>query len=136
MRHDVAGELLRVELAGRHDEVVDRLLGLDAHHDRGVAELQVEVDQQHAAACAAGERRRQRGASIVLPTPPLGENTVMILPSAAEAGERAAPACCVAASWQVFVDREDQGVGELREHHDVVDAGAERLCSSPLARRR
>ena len=46
MLGDVAGELLDVELTRREHQVVDRLLRLDAHHDRGVAELQVEVEQQ------------------------------------------------------------------------------------------
>jgi hypothetical protein len=41
---DVARELLRVELTRRHDEVVDRLGGLEPEHDRGVPELQVEVE--------------------------------------------------------------------------------------------
>ena len=55
----VAGELLRVELAGSDDEVEDRLLRLDAEHDRRVPELQVEVEQQRALALALRERGGQ-----------------------------------------------------------------------------
>ena len=56
---DRAGELVRVEVARRHDEVVDRLGRIEAHHDRAVAELQIEVDEQRAAAVPAGEDRRE-----------------------------------------------------------------------------
>ena len=44
----VAGELLGVELARGDDEVVDRLLRLEPEHDRGVPELEVEVEQERA----------------------------------------------------------------------------------------
>src|SRR5438093_5706622 len=49
MLRDVARELLRIELAWSDDQVVDRLLGFDAEHDRRVAELQVEVEEQRLA---------------------------------------------------------------------------------------
>ena len=42
----VTGQLLGVELTRGDDQVIDRLLGLDAEHDRGVPELQVEVEKQ------------------------------------------------------------------------------------------
>src|SRR3954453_22468374 len=46
----ITRELLRIELARCDDQVVDRLVGLDAEHDRGIAELQVEVEEQRLAA--------------------------------------------------------------------------------------
>ncbi len=46
----VAGELAGVEPAGSQHELVHRPLRVEAEHDRGVAELQVEVDQEHALA--------------------------------------------------------------------------------------
>ena len=62
--HDVAAELVRVELAGGGDEVDDRLRRIDAHHDPDVAELEIEVDQQRAALerarVGAGETGRER----------------------------------------------------------------------------
>ena len=61
------------------DEVVDGLLGLESEHDRGVAELQVEVEQERALLLVLGERRRFV-AVTVFPVPPFGENTVTIRP--------------------------------------------------------
>src|SRR5947209_19204571 len=61
----VPRQFLRVELAGSDDQVVDRLLGLDAEHDRGVAELEVEVEEQRLAPLVlrtgGGEVRRHDG---------------------------------------------------------------------------
>ena len=56
---DVARELLGIELARGHDEVVDRLVRLEAEHDRRVAELQVEIEQQRAPALVLRERGRE-----------------------------------------------------------------------------
>ena len=67
-------------------------------------------------------------ASTVLPTPPLGENTVRTRPSAVEA--RSDGRCQPprrGGELAGLLDREHQRVGELRQHHDVGDAGAERL---------
>src|SRR4249920_1678852 len=45
---DVSRQSVGVELATCHDEVIDRLLGLDAHHDGRVAELEIQVEEQRA----------------------------------------------------------------------------------------
>ena len=55
----VAGQLLGVQLARRDDEVVDRLLGLEPEHDRRVAELQVEVEEQRLLLVVPGQSRGQ-----------------------------------------------------------------------------
>ena len=73
---DVAAELLLVELAGRGDEVVDRLLRLEPEHDRGVAELEVEVEQERALAVVLRERGGEVRRGDRLAVPPFGENTV------------------------------------------------------------
>ena len=71
MLRDVARELVGVELSWSVDEVEDRLLRLDAEHDRGVAELQVEIEQQRAAVsglrqCGGEVRRDHRLARAAL----------------------------------------------------------------------
>ncbi len=56
-------QLLGVELARSRDHVVQRLFRLEAEHDRHVAELDVQVEQQHALALdvaqVGGEVRRR-----------------------------------------------------------------------------
>ena len=59
VRGDVAGQCIGIELAASHDQVVDGLVRLDAHHDGGVAELEVEVEQQRPPLVLAGEHRCQ-----------------------------------------------------------------------------
>src|SRR3954471_16968684 len=80
MLRRVAGELLHVEFSGCHDEVIDRLLGLDAHHDRGIPELQVESSSSVLRPCWASAAARF-DAVTVLPVPPFGENTVITRPA-------------------------------------------------------
>src|SRR5262249_5118489 len=69
MLRRVARELLRIELTRSDDQVVDRLLRLDAEHDRGVAELQVEVEEQRLPALELRERTREvrRGDRLARP---------------------------------------------------------------------
>ena len=92
----VAGQLLGVQLARGDDEVVDRLLGLEAEHDRGVPELEVEVEQEGAFLVVLREGGREVRGHEVLPIPPLGENTVATLPT------RLAPLAERFSAWQAL----------------------------------
>ena len=111
----VAGQLLGVELARRGDEVVDRLVRLDPEHDRRVAELEVEVEQQRSLAPVLGERgaevRRGDGLAGAALRREHGHE-----PAVPALGARQ-PLAHVAG----LADREDDVVGELRQQQDVGD---------------
>ena len=55
----VAGQLAGIECAGRLHELVHRPLRIEAEHDRSVAELQIEVDQQDSLVGLLGRGRRR-----------------------------------------------------------------------------
>ena len=116
----VAGELLRIQLARRGDQVVDRLVGLDPEHDRRVAELQVEVEQQRALAVVlrerGGEVRRHHGLAACRPW---GRTR-------SRSGRRGRGAPARAGPRGGLADREDDVLGQLREQQDVGDVGVER----------
>jgi len=128
----VPGELLAVELARGHDEVVDRLLGLDAEHDRGVAELQVEIEEQRLApfelrACSREVRRHDRLARPALRREHRHDLAVpararLVMPARRVRG---------------LPDREDHVLDELRQEQDVVHVRVQRLLeqSGRAARR-
>jgi hypothetical protein len=114
---DVAGELLRVELARSDDQVVDRLLGLDPEHDRGVAELEVEVEQERLLALVLRSRRRRVRGDARLPRPAFRR----------EDGDDPAPATPAGlrlpARTSRLADREDDVLGHLREEEHVGRVG-------------
>ena len=74
-RHATA-ELLRIELSTRDRELVERLLGLDTEHDRGITELDVEVDEQRSQAVVLRHARGEVHGDGRPAVPPLGEKTV------------------------------------------------------------
>ena len=118
----VAGELLGVELTRSRDQVVDGLVRLDAEHDRGVAELKVEVEQECPLPPVLGQRGREVRRQHGLPGPALGreDGDESTLPPAAV---RLLLATCVAG----LPDREDDVVGELRKQQDVGDVRVQRV---------
>src|SRR6185437_1652021 len=65
----VAGQLLGIELARSRDEILNRLLRLEAEHDRRVAELEIQVEEQRLLALVLGERGREvrRGHGLARP---------------------------------------------------------------------
>ena len=69
---DVTRELLRVELARSDDEVVHGLRRLEAEHDGGVAELEVEVEEQRALPLLLREHRGKARRDDRLAGAPLG----------------------------------------------------------------
>ena len=117
----VAGQLLGVELARSRDQVVDRLLRLDPEHDRGVAELQVEVEKERTLAPVLRERGTEVGCRHGLAGPALGRE------------HRDQPPVPTVASVQPLADvarladREDDVVGQLRQKQDVGDVVLERI---------
>ena len=66
-----AAIMLGIELSGSRDEVVDRLVRLDPEHDRGVAELEVEVEQERPLAPVLRERGAEVGRGHGLARPAL-----------------------------------------------------------------
>ena len=70
-RH-VTAELLRIELSTRDRELVERLLGLDTEHDRGITELDVEVDEQRSQAVVLRHARGEVHGDDRLARPSLG----------------------------------------------------------------
>ena len=118
----VAGELLGVELTRRDDEVVDRLLGLEAEHDRRIPELQIEVEEQRPLASSNLAKAAARFVEVtVFPVPPLGENTVTMRPRRVDVdgGPQSRPSG--------LADGEDDVLGHLREEQDVGDVRVQRL---------
>ena len=118
MLRDVAGELLGVELTRGDHEVVDRLLGLEPEHDRRVAELEVQVEQQRALLLelreAGGEVRRGDGlAGAALGREHGDDPAVTCLPALGRE-----PATGV----RGLAEREDDVLGQLRKQQDVGDA--------------
>ena len=77
MPHDVAPELLRVEVVRHRDQVMQRLRRpVEAEHDADVAELDVEVDQQRPQPVSASPHARLT-AIVVLPVPPFVDETMI-----------------------------------------------------------
>ena len=122
MRRHVALELARVEGAGRCHEVVERSLGVDPQHDRRVAELQVEVDEQHALIRPRCERRGNVGREHRL----AGATLRREHGDDASVGALVAVARIPAGTLACLVDRKRQLLDRLREDKHVVDAGGER----------
>ena len=115
---DVARELLRVELARGDDQVVDRLRRLEPEHDRGVAELEVEIEQERPAALVLRERRREvRGRDGLARAALRREHG----DDPAVAG-RAALGLEPAAGVTGLAEREDDVLGQLRQQQDIGDA--------------
>ena len=117
----VAGELLGVELARGDHEVVDRLVGLDPEHDRGVPELQVEVDEERPLALVLGEGggevRGQDGLARSALRREHGDDAPA--PGRSGGGAPAGPAR--------LANGEDHVLGHLRKGQDVGDVGLECL---------
>src|SRR3954451_1772122 len=121
MLRRVAGELLHVEFSGCHDEVIDRLLGLDAHHDRRIAELQVEVEQQRLATLL-GERSREVRRGDRLAGAALRREHRDHAAGLDSRDDRR-----LALGVRGLADREDHVVHQLREDEHVGDVGRQRF---------
>src|SRR5439155_19153185 len=117
----VAGQLLGIELARSGDEILDRLLRLDPEHDRGVPELEVEVEQQGSLARCLGERGGEVRRHDGLARPALGREDG---DHAAVAAWAAAP-LAAAAGVARLADGKDDVLGQLREQQNVGDVCVE-----------
>ena len=122
----VAGQLLRVELARGDDQVIDRLLGLDAEHDRGVAELQVEVEEERLAPLELRAGGGEVGGGDRLAGPALRREDRHDLAVPAGAG-----VVMPAGRVRRLADREDDVLDELRQQQDVRDVRIQSLLEQP-----
>ena len=90
----VAGQQRRgagdVQVAGHRQRVGDGARRVELHADRHVAEREVEVDDAHPLAGLPASATARLVASVVLPQPPLAENTVTIWPGAGSSSAAAA----------------------------------------------
>ena len=111
----------RVELARRDDQVVDRLVGLDTEHDRGVSELEVKVEEQRLLSAVLRERRGEVRRHDGLAGPALGRGRSR-RPSAPVVAERARVAR--------LADCEDDVVGELRGNRTSATSASRAASSS------
>ena len=124
MLGDVTRELLGIELARSDHEVVDRLLGLDAEHDRRVPELEIQVEQQRPLPLVLRERGGEVGRGHGLARASLGREHGDDPPLTGVSALGGEPAAGVAR----LAEREDDVLGQLRQQQDVGDSfGVERL---------
>ena len=119
MVDDVRVDLVRIDRAARHRKVVDRDIRWQAERETDVAELEVEVDQNHALAALGqhdGEvRGRERLARTAL-RPEHRHDPRVVLP---RRGVRAQ------APLYRLVDREAHLLARLGEREDVLGAELE-----------
>src|SRR5439155_13145832 len=117
----VAGELVRIELSRSGDEIEDRLLRLDSEHDRSVAELQVEIEEQRSPPGGLRERGGEVRRDHRLARPAFRRE------HRDDAALAIACGCGPPRSVRRLSDREDDVLRQRGEQHDVGDVGPQRV---------
>ena len=128
MRHGVCVELVGVERAARLNEVIHRFLRPDAHGEREVAELEIEVDGRHGPS-RLRERDRQVGRGDGLARSALGSE---------HADHRCIPVVAQRARGTLarknLLKREIHLLGRLGQAHDVVGSDLEDAAEKTVRR--